>query len=104
MSSTRRDFARSLAIAGALARVTVPLAAADILAQTPPTPVPPPVGKALTEVVRASYAQHLDDAELARIDKDFQDYASMLVRFRKFELANADEPDFTFASLTERWT
>lgn len=104
MSSTRREFARSLAIAGALARVTVPLAAADILAQTPPTPPPSPLGKALTEVVRASYAQHLDDAELARVDKDFQEYAAMLDRLRKVKLANADEPDFTFASLTERWT
>jgi hypothetical protein len=103
MSSTRRDFARSLAIAGALARVSVPLAAADILAQTPPTPTPSPLGKALTEVVRASYGQHLDDAELARIDKDFQDHASLLERLRKFKLANADEPDFTFASLVERW-
>lgn len=82
----------------------MPLAATNILAQTPPTSEPSPLGKALTEVVRASYAQHLDDAELARIDREFQNYVSMLTRLRAFKLANADEPDFTFASLTERWT
>lgn len=118
MSKTsRRRFAKSLAAAGAIA----PFAVSDLLAQaTPPAPPPtgtktvatpaapeaqPPseFGKALTGMTRANYGAHLSAADLAQLDKDFQGYAAFVERFRKFELKNADEPDFTFASLVERW-
>lgn len=115
MSKTsRRRFAKSLAVAGAIA----PLAVSDLLAQTPPAspaPVvaPPPAadpapefsrfGKALTEMVRANYGEHLSEAEIEKLHADFQRFAPYVERFRKFPLTNADEPDFTFASLVERW-
>lgn len=115
MSQTsRRKFAKSLAVASAAA----PLIAADLIAQTPPAPPPkgtktaeaeqkpaPPsaFGKALTEMTRANYGKHLSAAELEQMDKDFQDYAPFVEKFREYKLVNADEPDFTFASLVERW-
>lgn len=117
MSKTsRRRFAKSLAAAGAIA----PFAVTELLAQTPPPPpppapaaapapaAPPPTepsrfGKALTEMVRANYGEHLSEAELEKIDGDFQRFAPYVERFRQFTLVNADEPDFTFASLVERW-
>ena len=113
MSKTsRRRFAKSLVAAGAIA----PLAVSDLLAQTPPAPAPPAppppaappaepsrFGKALTEMVRANYGAHLSDADLKKLDEDFQGYAPFVERFRKVELVNADEPDFTFSSLVERW-
>ena len=99
MSSTRRDFAKSLAI-GAVGPM---IGSAEILAQTPPVPPSSPLAKALSEVVRASYAAHLDRAELERVDHDFRQYAQTLERLRRFKLTNADEPDFTFAALAERW-
>lgn len=111
--TSRRRFAKSLVAAGAIA----PLAVSDLLAQTPPpppAPVPPPApaetpaepsrfGKALTEMVRANYGEHLGEADLEKLEGDFQSYAAFVERFRKFELVNADEPDFTFSSLVERW-
>lgn len=116
MSKTsRRRFAKSLVAAGAIA----PLAVSDLLAQAsppspppaPPAPTPQPAppaepsrfGKALTEMVRANYGAHLTDAELEKLGEDFQSYAPFVERFRKFALVNADEPDFTFSSLVERW-
>ena len=82
MSGTsRRQFAKSLLAAG----VALPLA--DAVAQSAPPP----------------YAQHLTPAELERIAKDAADSAPQLEAFRKFELKNSDEPDFTFQPLTERW-
>lgn len=90
---TRREFARTLALAAAVA----PLATA----QTPPRPSA--LGDALTNVIVASYGQHLAPQELERISRDMQEYAPSIEGFRKFRLANADEPDFTFHSLTERW-
>lgn len=113
MSKTsRRRFAKSLVAASAIA----PLAVSDLLAQTPPaasSAVPPPdapppaelsrFGKALTEMVRANYGAHLSEAELKKLDEDFQSYAPFVERFRKFPLTNADEPDFMVSSLVERW-
>jgi hypothetical protein len=39
---------------------------------------------------------------MKRIEKDFQDYLPYLEPLRDFKLANSDEPDFTFTSLTRR--
>ena len=80
----------------------MPLGATRILAQTPPDS-PSPLGSALTGLVRASHARHLDAAELERVGRDLQSHARMLESLRAFPLANADEPDFSFASLVERW-
>lgn len=101
--TSRRKFAKSLAVAGAAA----PFVATDLLAQTPPAPAPEAkpsaFGKALTELVRANWGKHLTADELSQLDKDFQDYAPFVEKFREYKLVNADEPDFTFASLVERW-
>jgi hypothetical protein len=94
MSDTsRRAFAKSLVVVGTAA----PL----LLGQTPKPASA--VGKALTEMVRANYGKHLSAEELERIDKDFQDYAPFVEKFREYKLVNSDEPDFTFGSLVERW-
>jgi hypothetical protein len=83
--TSRRHFAKSLVAAGA----ALPLAA-----QTPAPPAPQ---------VCLPYTQHLTPDEIERIRKDFADATPYLETFRKFKLVNADEPDFTFHSLTERW-
>ncbi|HEX2060043.1 MAG TPA: hypothetical protein VHK90_04830 [Thermoanaerobaculia bacterium] len=93
----RREFAKTLAVAGAVA----PLVVADAAAQSASRPSA--LGDALTNVIVASYGQHLTPQELERISRDMQDYAPSIEGFRKFRLTNADEPDFTFHSLTERW-
>jgi hypothetical protein len=97
MSKTRREFAKSLALAGAVA----PLVVADAAAQ--PAPQPSALGDALTNVIIAAYGQHLTPQERERIARDMQEYAPGIESFRKFRLTNADEPDFTFHALTERW-
>ena len=93
MSSTRRDFAKTL---------TAAIAAANLSAQENGKP-PNALAVALTEVVRAQYGRFLSEEEMAQVGKDFQDYAPYIEGLRKFELKNADEPDFTFHSLTDRW-
>ena len=93
--TSRRHFAKTLTV--------LPLAAVDVFAQTPEEKPPVPLGKALAEVVRAEFGNHLNDEELERIGKDFQDYVPLLERLRAFKLANSDEPDVTFSSLTRRW-
>jgi hypothetical protein len=98
--SSRRHFAKSLAVAAA----AIPLTTTDAFAQTPPQPAPPPspLAKALTGVVRAQHGRHLSEDELKRIEKDFSDYLPYLDGAREFKLVNSDEPDFTFSSLTKR--
>jgi hypothetical protein len=98
MSKTRREFAKSLALAGAVAPL-VAVPAIDATAQ----PKPSALGDALTNVIVATYGQHLTAQELDRISRDMQEYVPSIENLRKFELTNADEPDFTFHALTERW-
>lgn len=94
--TSRRQFAKSLAAAGAV----VPLAA--LLAEQPEKKRSA-FGDALAELVRAQYGHHLSSEELQKIDGDFQEWAPVVERFREHPLTNADEPDFTFAALVERW-
>lgn len=94
MSSTRRDFAKTL---------TVALVATSAGAQDAQPEKPSPLAAAWTQLVRAQFGQFLSDDELAQISKDFNDYAPYVEDFRKVTLKNGDEPDFTFHSLTDRW-
>ena len=98
MSKTRREFAKALALASAVA----PLVVTDAAAQSAPTPHSP-LGDALTNVIVATYGQHLTPQELERISRDMQEYVPSIEGLRKYKLTNADEPDFTFHALTERW-
>ena len=91
--TSRRQFAKALA---ALPLVAVPGVAQE---EKPPSPL----AGALLEVVRAQSGQHLDSEELARIEKDLKEWAPAVERLRQFKLTNADEPDFSFSSLTRRW-
>lgn len=93
MGTSRRQFAKTL---------TVAIAAAGAGAQEKEKPANA-FGVALTGLVRAQYGQFLSDEEMARVAKDFQDYAPFVEGFRDFPLKNGDEPDFTFHSLTDRW-
>ena len=95
--TSRRSFAATLTVAGA----TLPFVTSDLLAQADAKPSA--LALALTEVVRAEYGQFLSKEEIERIGKDFQDSAAGLKRLRDVKLANADEPDVTFAALAKRW-
>lgn len=93
MRTTRRQFAKAL---------TAAIAATNLGAQEKEKP-PSPFGLAMTGLIRAQYGQFLSEDEMEQIGRDFQDYAPFVEGFRKFELKNGDEPDFTFRSLTDRW-
>ena len=98
--TTRRAFAKAVAAAGA----ALPLISSDLLAQTPAPQAQSPLAEALAGVVSAQSGQYLDAADLDRIRADFKDYVPVLERLRNVKLANSDEPDYTFASLTKRWS
>jgi hypothetical protein len=83
--TSRREFAKSVIVAGA---------ALPLLAQTAPPAL---------EVVKARFGEHLVDEDLERLATTLQEHARLLETLRAYKLANADEPDFTFSALTERW-
>lgn len=111
--TSRRKFAKTIAAAS----VAIPVIS---LAQTA-SPAPPPttakaaedgkrepknasaLGLALTAVVSAQSGHFLTESEMQRVHDDFQDYVPFVERLRNFKLTNADEPDFTFHPLVDRW-
>jgi hypothetical protein len=72
-----------------------------------PGPAPPDTGgvkppeiseeaRALAEVVRRRYGDHLSAEDLAGITRDLDGDLQAMKRLREVKLANADEPDVTF--------
>ena len=94
--TTRRKFAQTIAAVTA----ALPVIVHDLPAQAKP---PSPLAIALTGVVSAQSGRYLDADEMQRIYDNFKEYVPFVERLRAFELVNADEPDFTFQSLVERW-
>jgi hypothetical protein len=100
-TSSRRAFAKTLAVAAA-APALLPAAALAQAAPTPaPTPVPTPeapssVAEALTEVVRIRWGKNLSGEELGQIAKALDGRLKGAEAMKKVKLTNADEPDVVF--------
>jgi len=108
----RRRFVQLLGWAGvvAMARGGPALAQAATKARgksSPPAPPSPPAGetapaeisaeaRALGEVVRHRYGEHLSGDDLQAITRDLNGDLRGMKRLREVKLANADEPDMTF--------
>jgi hypothetical protein len=98
----RREFAKSLAAAAA-----TPLMAkagfareADTAAQAPQPAANPfaPQAEALADVVRRRYGQHLNDEQLEAVKRAIERALRGGDTLHKFDLANGDEPAFTFSA------
>jgi hypothetical protein len=106
-TSSRRAFARTLAVAAA-APALLPAAAAIGQGAPPatPTPVPTPespssVAEALTEVVRIRWGKHLSGEQLGDIAKAIDGRLKGAEAMKKVKLTNADEPDVVFTAAPE---
>ncbi|MBK9963830.1 MAG: hypothetical protein IPP07_02570 [Holophagales bacterium] len=105
-TSSRRAFAKTLAVAAA-APALLPAAALGQTAAPPPaatplpTPVPTPeapssVAEALTEVVRIRWGKHLSGEQLGDVAKAIDGRLKAGEAMKKVKLGNADEPDVVF--------
>ena len=103
MNTTRRKFARLITAATA----ALPVVTTNLFGQTanekPEAKRPTPLAIALAGVVSAQSGQYLNEAEMQKVFDDFKDYIPYVEGFRDYKLTNADEPDFTFHSLVQRW-
>lgn len=111
-TSSRRAFAKTLAVAAA-APALLPAAALGQAAPaaTPtsaltPTPVPTPeapssVAEALTEVVRIRWGKNLSGEQLGQIAKALDGRLKAGEAMKKVRLTNADEPDVVFSAGAE---
>lgn len=109
--TTRRQFTQTIVAATA----ALPAIGLAQTAAPPPTTAkiaeeqqrepekPNALGAALAGVVSVQSGQHLNESDMQRVYDDLQEYAPFVERFREYRLRNADEPDFTFHSLVDRW-
>jgi hypothetical protein len=104
MSSSRREFAKRLAVAAVAVPLleTVPAAAQPSASPAQAPPEPPPgsqnirIGEAQASVLRARYGQHLTPADARKIEDDLQGFDGYLKKLHEHELHNWDEPDTLF--------
>ncbi len=101
-SSSRREFAKSLAI---LAAAPVVSRAAETnappatpLQQTPPADQPSPVAESLTEVVKLRYGKNLSEEQLNLVKRSIDRSQRNADRMKQFKLVNSDEPAFAFTA------
>lgn len=112
----RRRFLKVVGLAGLSSTLATPLALAQSGSSpapkkpekpaakpqppaTPPSDAPPEIsdeGRALAEVVRQRYGQHLSAEQMTEIEKELTWRMRAGATLRKLGLANGDEPDFTF--------
>ena len=101
---TRREFAKSLAVAAAaplVATAGVAPGADAAVAQTPPQPAANPFAsqaEALAEVVRRRYGQQLNDEQLEAVKRSIERALRGGDTLHKFALTNGDEPAFMFSA------
>jgi hypothetical protein len=111
--SDRRRFLKTVGLAGvssalvapALSGAQVPAPgapaspAAPAAADTAAAAAAPAIGadaRALAGIIERRYGRHLAREQLESIARDFDGDLKALERMRQVELANGDEPDFTF--------
>lgn len=109
----RRRFLQSAGLAGLASLWAPALAAAqakapperatepkeEAKAATPPAPKPPEISddaRALAEVLKRRYGQHLTPEQLEAVTREIENRLQGGRALRAAKLANADEPDFTF--------
>jgi len=101
-SSSRREFAKSLAILAA-APVASRAAESGVTPpsppqQTPPADQPSPVAESLTEVVKLRHGKNLSEEQLNLIKRSIDRSQRNADRMRQFKLVNSDEPAFAFTA------
>ncbi|MGH7527073.1 MAG: hypothetical protein ACREMX_10250 [Gemmatimonadales bacterium] len=100
---SRREFAVSLALAAlvpvlGVGTAPVRLAWWEAVGRDAAAEEPGALAKALAEAIRAQYGSRISEADLATITRQIQSGLERVEKIRKVELANGDEPHFTFSA------
>ena len=98
VSSTRREFAKSLAIIAAAPLVSRAAEAERAPQQTPPADALSPAAESLTEVVRQRHGKHLTEDQLNLVKRNIDRGIRNADRMKQFKLVNSDEPAFAFTA------
>jgi hypothetical protein len=92
--TTRRDFARNVALLAASSLMSAPETAQAQEAGVKEKP--PALAEAWTEMVRAHFGQFLTGDQLKEIKKSMEERQRAVAAMKKIKLHNGDEPAFTF--------
>ena len=99
-SSSRREFAKSLAViaTGTIVSRGGEATTASPLQQTPPADQPSPVAESLTEVVRLRHGKHLSQEQLNLVKRSIDRSQRNADRMTQFKRVNSDEPAVAFTA------
>ena len=92
--TTRRDFAKNLALLAASPLMSAPQTTQAQEAKSKEKP--PALAETWTEMVRAHFGQFLTDDQLKEIKKSMEERQRAVAAMKKIKLHNGDEPAYTF--------
>lgn len=96
MTLTRRDFARSVAVAAVAPLAVVPAGGLEAQAAPAQQTQTPPEARALGEWIRARYGDRLTANQFFAVVDDIGGVVQRAAQLGQVKLANGDEPDFAF--------
>lgn len=97
-ASTRREFAKSLAVIAAAPIVSRAAGVDPVPQQTPPADALSPAAESLTDVVRQRHGKHLTEDQLNLVKRNIDRAVRNADRMKQFKLVNGDEPAFAFTA------
>jgi hypothetical protein len=99
-STTRREFAKSVAALAVVPFVGSDAKGATIDAGPDPAPKPDPLqvsSDALMAIVGSRYGEHIMEDQLKEIQRSIESRLRSGERLKRVKLQNSDEPDFIFS-------
>ena len=96
--STRREFAKTLALIAAAPLVSRAAEPEPAFQQTPPADGLMPGAESLTEVVKLRHGKHLTEDQLNLVKRNIDRGIRNADRLKQFKLVNSDEPAFAFTA------
>jgi hypothetical protein len=94
--TTRREFAKSLALVAAAPLIGAPEANGGEDEKSSKDKLPDGVSEALTQIVRSRYGKYLTEEQVKEVKKSLEGRQRTAETMKKVKLANGDEPAFIF--------
>jgi hypothetical protein len=94
--TTRREFAKNLALVATVPLIGAPAATGSEEEKSSKDKLPDGASEALTQIVQSRYGNYLTEEQVKEVKKSLEGRQRTAETMKKVKLANGDEPAFIF--------